>query len=374
MLRPSLLDAWLARKCASPDQNLAEAVRGEQLTRLRAQIEYVREHSTFYREHLQAGARKNFSWLDLPKLPFTEASDLRKWKKFLCVSQGDVERLVTIQSSGTSGTPKSLAFGREDLEATKDFFKIGMAQLVQKGNRALVLWPGAQRPYGVSALLREALGEAGVTAYAGNPAASLACLRLEIEKYNPHVIIAAPRQLASLAALLADWRPAGIRHLALRGILSSAESLPKELADVLGSRYGLLVLDHYGLTETGYGGGVECPAHDGYHLRELDIFMEIVHIESGLPLPDGQEGEIVITTLARVAMPLIRYRTGDVAAMLPGPCQCGSPMRRLSPIRGRIVRKTAATSPNSNNFMNPSYSIEQIEKGDLCERTVHPSL
>jgi phenylacetate-coenzyme A ligase PaaK-like adenylate-forming protein len=272
-----------------------------------------------------------------------------------------VERVVTLHSSGTSGPPKRLAFSRADLAATREFFQAGMAQLARGGDRALVLWPGAQRPYGVSALLREALGEQGVTVFTGEPSAQPDSLHRELTEYNPHVIVAAPGQLASLAALLADERDIRQR-LALRGILSSAESLPPELARILQGRYGFLVLDHYGMTETGYGGGVECPAHHGYHLRELDLLVEIVGIESGMPLCDGEEGEIVITTLTREAMPLIRYRTGDAASLLPGPCRCGSPLRRLSAVQGRIVRADAA------------YSIENIAKGRFYESTAHPSL
>ena len=381
-IAPSILDAWLAKQCGADITdvsitdvgitdagitnaglaNLTETLRAEQLTRLRAQLDYARTRSRFYRGHLKEVPEKHFSWNDLPSLPFTSAQDLHDWKSFLCVSQDHVERIVTIDSSGTSGPPKRLAFSQADLAATRDFFQIGMAQLVHRGDRALALWPGARRPHGVSALLREALGETGVRVFAGEPLTSPDSLRRELAEYNPHVLIAAPRQLVALVALLSGEHSLDVQRLALRGILSSAESLPPALAHILQNRYGLLVLEHYGLTESGYGGGVECPAHDGYHLRELDILVEIVDIESSMPLPAGQEGEIVMTTLTRQAMPLIRYRTGDVASMLPGPCRCGSPLRRLSAIKGRIVRKGAG------------YRIKNIAKGHFCERTAHASL
>ena len=112
-----------------------------------------------------------------------------------------------------------------------------------------------------------------------------------------------------------------------------------------------MVLDHYGLTETGYGGGVECTAHSGYHMRELDLLVEILDIGTGRPLPFLHEGEVTITTLTREGMPLIRYRTGDVAHMLPGPCPCGSPMPRLSAIRGRL------------RFDGDDYQVIAINKG-----------
>jgi len=359
---PCRIDVWLAGTCGAGAANLAEAVREEQLARLRAQLDYVRTHSRFYRERLKDIPGAGFSRNDLPGLPFTAAQDILEWQNFLCVSQDRVERIVTLQSSGTSGPPKRLAFSRADLAATKEFFQAGMAQLVRAGDRALVLWPGAERPHGVSALLREALGEQGITVFAGAPQATVDDLRREIADHDPHAVIAAPRQFAQLVELLNGERPLDLRRIALRGILAGAESLPPDLARSLRTRYGLTVLEHYGLTESGYGGGVECPAHDGYHLRELDLLVEIVDIESGMPLPDGEEGEIVITTLTREAMPLIRYRTGDAASMLPAPCRCGSPLRRLSSVKGRIARKETG------------YSIEHVAKGSFYERTAHASL
>jgi phenylacetate-coenzyme A ligase PaaK-like adenylate-forming protein len=357
---PCILDAWLAGTCGAGAANLVEAIEAEQRARLQAQADYARARSRFYREHLP-GISGNHVSRALSGLPFTTAQDILDWQSFLCVSQDRVERMVTLQSSGTSGPPKRLAFSLADLALTKDFFQAGMAQLVRAGDRALALWPGAARPCGVSALLREALGEKGITVFAGDPAATADSLRREIAEYDPRAIIAAPRQLAPLAALLSGGAFAG-RRIALRGILSSAESLPPDLLHKLQDYHGLLVLEHYGLAESGYGCGVECPAHDGYHLRELDLLVEIVDIESGRSLPDGETGEIVITTLTREAMPLIRYRTGDAAAMLPGPCRCGSPLRRLSSVKGRIVRTGAG------------YSMATIAKGSFYERTAHASL
>lgn len=103
-----------------------------------------------------------------------------------------------------------------------------------------------------------------------------------------------------------------------------------------------------GLTESAYGCAVECRSHDGMHIREADIFLECVDVVSGRPVPPGQKGEIVLTTLTREAMPLVRYRTGDYAAILPGPCRCGSPLRRLERVQGRIVR-----GPDGIHVVNP---------------------
>ncbi len=97
------------------------------------------------------------------------------------------------------------------------------------------------------------------------------------------------------------------------------------------------MFNHYGMTEMGLGGGVDCRALTGYHLREADLYFEIVDPVDGRPLPDGEPGEVVFTTLTRRGMPLIRYRTGDLARFLPGSCPCGTVLRRLDHVQGRLA-------------------------------------
>ena len=92
--------------------------------------------------------------------------------------------------------------------------------------------------------------------------------------------------------------------------------MPEAIGRVLEERWGCRVYNHYGTTEMGLGGGVQCSARRGYHFREADLFVEIVEPRSGEPVPEGVTGEIVFTTLTRTGMPLIRYRTGDLSRFL----------------------------------------------------------
>jgi phenylacetate-CoA ligase len=90
------------------------------------------------------------------------------------------------------------------------------------------------------------------------------------------------------------------------------------------------------MTEMGWGGGVECAAHRGFHLREADLYVEIADPVTGAPCEKGEQGEVVFTTLNRRGMPLIRYRTGDVAGFRTTPCPCGTVLRTLAPVDCRL--------------------------------------
>ena len=336
---PSVMDTLLYHACGPvPPARLPQAVQQEQTLRLRRLVAYAQSHSRFYRQRLVGVDASRLTLAHLPELPCTTPADIGEWHNFVCVSQRHIERLVTLHTSGTSGPPKRIAVTAADLAASKAFFRHGMSELVQAGQRVLVLWPWGERPHGVNRLLCEALAEGGITATSGNPAATAASLTADIATCAPHAIVALPGQLATLAELLLH-PPTPHFALHLYGILSSGEHLPPAVATALHKQRGLVVLDHYGMTETGYGGGVECKAHSGYHMRDLELLVEILDIHTQQPLPFFQQGEVTITTLTREGMPLIRYRTGDVTSLLPGPCLCGSPMPRLAPIQGRLVQQ-----------------------------------
>lgn len=342
------LDIWLARQCgARSSGELPGRLAIAQTALLRSTLRQA-VRGAFYAARLRECNLDITSVGDLERLPFTTAEDLRNWGDFLCVSQGDVQRMVTLHTSGTTGQPKRLAFTDADLARTRDFFAVGMSQLVGAGQRLAVLLPGAERPDGVADLLRQALGAAGVDVLAPPPEVHATpspdadpcaepgkALAQWLEQAKPHCLVAAPAQLALLLKHFPHRGPQG-----LAGILTSAEPLDDALGLALRRAWQCEILDHYGLTETAYGCAVECPAHQGFHVRELDVLIEIVDISGRKILALGEEGEVVITTLQRQAMPLVRYRTGDVACLLPAPCACGSPLRRLGPVRGRIERKS----------------------------------
>ena len=112
------------------------------------------------------------------------------------------------------------------------------------------------------------------------------------------------------------------------------------------------------MTEMGLGGGVECQARRGYHLREADLYFEIVHPQTGEPVTEGETGEIVFTTLTRQGMPLIRYRTGDLSRFIPGQCPCGTTLRTLEKVTRRLSGKVAFKTAGRRGrlTLSPSYT------------------
>lgn len=339
-MKPCVLDDWIARECGGPESlPLPVRVRAAQMRLLRRTLAHAAAHSRYYQKTLAGRDLRIDSLEELARLPFTTVDDLRRWQDFLCISQGDVRRVVTLQTSGSTGQPKRLAFSEHDLRRTIAFFAVGMTQLVGPGQSLLVLLPGADRPDGVTDLLRQALSPADVRVEGGNPAATPASLRADFERVRPDTVIGGPEQLEALLRAAADDSVLHAAACRLRGALSSGGVFRPELQERIAATFSCLTLDHYGLTESGFGGGVQCPAREGRHLRELDCLVEIVDPVTGAPLPGGRVGELVLTTLQREAMPLIRYRTGDAASLLPGPCACGSPLHRLGPVPGRYVRE-----------------------------------
>ncbi len=124
--------------------------------------------------------------------------------------------------------------------------------------------------------------------------------------------------------------------------------LPEACMQTIARVFDCDIFSHWGMTETCLGGGVDCCPDSGMHLREPDFFVEIINPATGKQVPDGVKGEIVISTLSRRAMPLIRYRTGDVGCIQAENCSCGLPLRRLGAVEGRL--DDGITLPGSGNM------------------------
>ena len=329
------LEGWTAARLGLVEKRLdRRLLESYQLEKLSATIRLAAANSPFYRKHLGRNAAEGLRTLaDLAGLPFTDAADLCRYgSQMVCVSQSQINRVVTLDTSGTVGDPKRLWFTAEDQNLTVDFFQAGIATLTRPGDRVLILLPG-RRPGSVGALLAQALARAGMTPLPYDWSGNLADAASLLQHERVDSVVGSPVQVLAMARFSAER---GGPPDCPRTVLLSTDYAPHSLIREVERIWNCRVFDHYGMTEMGLGGGVECEAHAGYHLRETDLFFEIVDPQTGERLPDGCEGEVVFSTLTRWGMPLIRYRTGDLSRFLPEPCGCGSVLKRLDRLGGRM--------------------------------------
>lgn len=338
-MRITPLDAWIAGKVGHQGELLTRsAVQAWQLNRLRETLALVREKSAFYRERLSAAPTELRRLDDLAECGFTTPQDIaREGQRMLCVSQGEIERVVTLDSSGTTGAAKRLFFTREDQELTIDFFRVGMSTLVEPGDRVLILLPW-ERPGSVGDLLARGLERLRTFPIKHGPVRDVQEVLWEMDRERANALVGVPVQVLALARY--SERTSRARRK-LKSALLSTDYLPPAIAGAVEEAWGCRVFDHYGMTEMGLGGGVQCEARRGYHLREADLYVEIVDPATGREVPEGEYGEVVFTTLTRRGMPLIRYRTGDLSRFIPEQCACGTALRSLEPVRQRLSGRAA---------------------------------
>lgn len=347
------LDAWITRKIGIPDfpVNL-ENLRSYQLKKINYIIAYAKKRSKFYSEKFLGLPDPIKSFEEFSHYPFTSDTDLKDDPtRLTCVSQNDIARVVTFNTSGTTGESKRCFFTPEDLELTVDFFGVGMSTMVRAGDRVLILLPD-KTPDSVGDLLYRGLERIGVIPFKHGPVHdpfdTLRC----ICNNRINCLVGAPTQVLALVRFQQTLKKE--YPVQIESILLSTDYVPEAITSAIESAWDCSVFNHYGMTEMGLGGGVFCEGQYGYHLREADMYFEIIDPDSGELLPDGETGEVVFTTLTRQGMPLIRYRTGDFSRFLPGNCPCGTELRSLEKIYGRI--------DGSFNIGSRTYQIADLDE------------
>ena len=315
------LDGWIRRQEGA--QSLGrEQIEEIQLRKLNILLKREKERGGFY-----GSLPDRLDTLeDLRRLPFTTEKDLiREGHRMVLTSQSEIERVRSQETSGTAGKAKRVYYSAKDNERTVSFFAAGLSELVFPGEKVMVCMPFSGNR-GLGELIAEAVGRLKGIPLAAGTGRSYGELLDMLDFERPRVFVGMPVPLLSLLRL----RPEN----SLERALVSADICPDTVKKEIEARLGTRLYPHYGSREIGLGGAVTCPAFEGMHLRENDLIAEIVD-EEGRVLPRGEWGELVLTSIEADAMPLIRYRTGDITRILPEPCPCGSAVIRLDRVRRR---------------------------------------
>jgi len=306
-----------------------------QVERLRALVERA-ARVPLHRERLAAakvGPGDIRSLDDLRRLPFATKSDFRDTYPFglLAVPMDQVVRIHA--SSGTTGKATVVAYTRADLDAWTEVMgrtlragDVGPGDVVQNAYGYGLFTGGLGFHYGA-----EAVGAAVIPVSGGFTERQL----VAFQDLGSTVLCCTPSYALHLAEAIED---AGLatETLRLRVGFFGAEPWTEAMRTAIQNRLRLMALNVYGLSEiTGPGVAVECPERQGMHVAEDHFLPEIVDPKSLEPVAPGATGELVLTTLSKQGMPLLRYRTRDLTALDPTPCRCGRTLVRLGRIMAR---------------------------------------
>lgn len=314
-----------------------DRLRDVQSARLREKVAYVAARVPFYRERFAArgiAPEDVRSVDDLPRLPFTTKSDLRDNYPFGLFAAPRSEIVRIHASSGTKGKLTVVGYTRHDLGVWAEVCA-----------RAIALGGGQpgdviHNAYGYGLFTGglgmhdggELMGATVVPMSGGNTPRQVMLLK----DFGAKVLCCTPSYALTIADEV-ERQGIDARELPLASAILGAEPWTDAMRREIERRLAIKAVDIYGLSEI-IGPGVACECVEerhGLHIAEDHFLPEIIDPETGDAVPPGEQGELVLTSLTREAIPLIRYRTGDITALIPEPCSCGRTSMRMARLRGR---------------------------------------
>ena len=313
-----------------------EKLRELQSERLREMVKRAYEKIPMYRERfdslgLSPDDIKSID--DLKKLPFTTKQDLRDNYPFglFAVPMDEIVRIHA--SSGTTGKQTVVGYTENDMELWGEV----MARTLGAGGVTKSDIGHISYGYGLftgglgGGLGSETIGCATIPASTGNTRRQVTIM----QDFKPTFLLATPSYALTIAEFL-EQNDIPVEELSLKAGFFGAEPWTENMRREIEKRLNIKAYDIYGLSEViGPGVAYECECQNGLHVNEDHFYLEIIDPETGEPLPDGTEGEIVFTCITKEALPLIRYRTRDVGMRLPGDCACGRTFVRMVKPAGR---------------------------------------
>ena len=321
---------------STPDYLPVAQLRQLQLQRLQATVRRAYEHVEMFRKRMdqrKLGPSDIGRLDDVKKLPFTVKADLRDTYPFglFASPMRDVVRLHA--SSGTTGKPIVVAYTRQDVEVwssvmVRTFAACGLHEgdIIQNAYGYGLFTGGLGAHYGA-----EALGATVIPISGGNTDRQI----MVMKDFGVTAICCTPSYFIHLMERARELG-GDMKALPLRVGVFGAEPWTQAMRERIEAESGIKAYDIYGLTEIiGPGVAIECSHQHGLHVFEDHFYPEIINPETGEALPDGSEGELVLTTLSKLAMPMIRYRTRDITSLIAEPCPCGRTIRRMKRISRR---------------------------------------
>ncbi|MEZ4601011.1 MAG: phenylacetate--CoA ligase [Syntrophotaleaceae bacterium] len=314
-----------------------EALASLQLKRLQNTLERVYATVPFYRGAFdRAGVKpeqvKTLS--DLQRLPFTLKQDMRDNYPYGLFAV-PLEQIVRLHaSSGTTGKPTVVGYTRRDIDMWAELMArsftaagVGRGDVIHNAYGYGLFTGGLGAHYGA-----EKLGAAVIPMSGGNTKKQI----MIMQDFGSTVITCTPSYSLYLAEAAAE-EGLDIRTFSLRVGILGAEPWSESIRQEIERKLNIKAIDIYGLSEIlGPGVAIECiEAQKGLHIWEDHFIAEIIDPETGQVLPDGDEGELVITTITKEGIPMIRYRTRDITRLISAPCICGRTHRRLQRMSGR---------------------------------------
>ncbi len=353
-----------------------------QFKRLQMSLRWAVAHVPFYREEWERAGLKPQdirSVEDLPKIPFTTKEAFKQAYPYGLFAV-PLERVVRVHSStGTTSRPTVVGYTRGDLNTWAELCaRVVIAGGARPQDVAQVAFGyGLQTgAFGLHAGL-ERIGAMVIPASTGNTRRQLTIMR----DYATTVLVCTPSYAMFISEAAVDMG-FDISQLSLRVGLFGAEPWTNKVRDELDRRLGLSSSDNYGLSEVmGPGISGECETKDGLHIAEDHFLVEVVDPETGEVLPEGKEGELVFTSLTKEAVPVLRYRTGDLASVTLRPCACGRTFARHTKVYARtddmiIVRGVNVFPSQVEEVLmevegvEPHFQVVLDKKGSLDEMVV----
>ncbi|PLY04562.1 MAG: phenylacetate--CoA ligase [Desulfuromonas sp.] len=314
-----------------------EAIESLQLKRLQQTVSRVAAMVPFYKESfakakVAPGQIKTLE--DLRRLPFTLKQDMRDNYPYGLFAV-PLEQIVRIHaSSGTTGKPTVVGYTKRDIDTWSELMARSFAaagahrgDVIHNAYGYGLFTGGLGAHYGA-----ERIGASVIPMSGGNTKKQIMIMK----DFGSTVLTCTPSYCLYLAEAAAE-EGVDIRKLPLRVGIHGAEPWSEQMRDEIEQKLGIKAIDIYGLSEIlGPGVGIECiEAQHGLHIWEDHFIAEIIDPDSGEVLPDGEQGELVITTITKEGIPLIRYRTRDITRRIAEPCVCGRTNIRLERMSGR---------------------------------------